>query len=204
MINKIKSIKILTPNQLGNDWIEVDNVVSQSFKDIMSNKIIDIDECSTFCVTPTKGNSPHLQAIKIMDSMRKLLETKIKINEIMVGNMFHNLIVESITKSGVRCFSKNKRGFSEIKVENLTPIFITEDLLLNFGFVKTKRIRKPKTEFYEIGRITLKKCSDFYYTLNDGYGTAVDVSKSFSFVHQLQNLFFCLTGQELSVVANGS
>lgn len=70
MENGIKKIKILTPHSLGNDWIEIDDIISQSFKDIMSDKIIDIDECSKFCVTPNEENLPHLEAIKYMDSLR--------------------------------------------------------------------------------------------------------------------------------------
>lgn len=77
-----------------------------------------------------------------------------------------------------------------------SPIKLTEEILLNCGFEQ-----RSKTEdgvIYGLGNITLIYChttdNDFGFFLN-GYHNDVHIRE----LHQLQNLYFELTGQELEV-----
>jgi hypothetical protein len=77
------------------------------------------------------------------------------------------------------------------------PIKLTEDILIRFGFYETTK------EHYVSGLYTLNKPDGFYinketmcYCDIDYEGTTNDRIK-IQYVHQLQNLYFALTGKEL-------
>lgn len=74
----------------------------------------------------------------------------------------------------------NKKGIFE-------PIPITEEWLLKFGFEKT-----PLGYFKKDGIILVVE--DFYYECLLG-----SVAKILKYIHQLQNLYFALTGKELEI-----
>ena len=87
--------------------------------------------------------------------------------------------VTAITRSGI--FTDNRKcGFNQIN-----PIELTEEWLLKFGF-KSKK-----------GSATLFLTDQIYWNgflrIEDHY---TDKCKT---VHQLQNLYFCLTGEELKI-----
>lgn len=75
------------------------------------------------------------------------------------------------------------------------PIPLTEEWLVKFGFEK-------RTEnagiliCYKISRYTIARWTENRWQFWIG---TVDLYKSPQFVHELQNLYFCLTGQELEV-----
>ena len=82
-----------------------------------------------------------------------------------------------------------ENGYSH--VDNLTPIPLTEEWLLKFGFVKNL------TGFYEKGRLTYRP--DYGWQIlsqwvKDWVGVAPIL-----YVHQLQNLFYSLCGEELNI-----
>ena len=79
-------------------------------------------------------------------------------------------------------------------VEKIKPIPITEEWLLSFGFNKS-----GSTIYKNIGRIeigTIANGKRFYIQI----GTE-NVTLNTKYVHQLQNLYFAITGDEL--VQNG-
>jgi hypothetical protein len=83
-------------------------------------------------------------------------------------------------------------------IEHLHPIPLAEDWLLKFGFYETTK------EHYVSGLYTLNKPDGFYinketmcYCDIDYEGTTNDRIK-IQYVHQLQNLYFALTGEELT------
>ncbi len=114
-----------------------------------------------------------------------------KVQYFRIGNIvnyFHhetclNGIVTSINKKSI---TVNNHATIKIKSNNISPIPLTEEWLLRFGIEKmhdgnywNKKlcIRKDRNEFYalyEQGRIYIQH------------------------VHQLQNLYFALTGEELT------
>jgi hypothetical protein len=78
------------------------------------------------------------------------------------------------------------------------PIRLTEDWMFKFGFYETTK------EHYVSGLYTLNKPDGFYinketmcYCDIDYEGTTNDRIK-IQYVHQLQNLYFALTGEELT------
>jgi len=90
----------------------------------------------------------------------------------------------------------------DIEGDECWPIPLTDDRLLKFGFEQDRARLVLKTPL-------LQKCyfaSSPYVGIIDGttsiYLYHIDgmaIGKPINFVHQLQNLFYCLTGQELDV-----
>lgn len=83
---------------------------------------------------------------------------------------------------------KLKNDFStfQTSIHNISPIPLTEQWLLDFGFIKTHRGKFQKDEL----------TYDIY--VGDGlymYGVAIEIKH----VHQLQNLFHALVGEELTL-----
>ena len=96
------------------------------------------------------------------------------------------------TNSTIRIFNKDKTdtcGCFALRI--FKPIPLTEEWLLNFGFYKN-----IDTELFEKGgfqiEISVLKC--LFYLPEFG-----DWHKEIEYVHQLQNLWFALTSEELTL-----
>jgi hypothetical protein len=78
---------------------------------------------------------------------------------------------------------------------NLSPIPIplTEEWLLKFRFED----RGPQPDSDELGRFT--KYPIGLWIMDGSFITAGDFDVSLKYVHQLQNLYFALTGEELKL-----
>lgn len=131
----------------------------------------------------------------------------IKANEIRIGNMFHKIIIESITKTGVN-FSAQYEGYLETPFDNLKPILLTEEVLIDFGFAKNEDAgnwNSPTHRIYSFKNFSVgikENYIGWYNSSEDDFYSSF--YPKFEFVHQLQNFFFCLTGNDMDVVANGS
>ncbi len=127
----------------------------------------------------------------------------IKANELRVGNIFHTLIVKSITETGVN-FSARYEGYLETPFEDLKPIPLTEDWLLKLGFEKYNDNYSIDT-LHGLNSGKPSKLVIRYTELQNMVvvrpGNRTIYIKS---VHQLQNLYFALTGEELEFKANPS
>jgi len=101
-------------------------------------------------------------------------------------------------------------GESCLELDKIEPIPLTEDWILGFGFHKWGRDDLPRTLSYSIDWVKIfppNSFSDFV-----GYGFMYykpDPDKStesarvkIEYVHQLQNLYFALTGHELTIQPN--
>lgn len=88
----------------------------------------------------------------------------------------------------------------------LRPLPITEEWLNDFGFEKTKRrdahvINVGEYDLYVAVNAfsgTLKKDPSWHCSVAIGYGSQ-PMSIMKMYVHELQNLFFALTGTELKI-----
>lgn len=76
------------------------------------------------------------------------------------------------------------------------PIPLTEEWLLKFGF-------EEKNKLF---RVSLDATSDFFIATNGdalikehSIGAVIPLFTAFRYVHQLQNLFHALTGEELAI-----
>jgi hypothetical protein len=92
------------------------------------------------------------------------------------------------------------------------PVPLTEEWLLKFGFKKWGRNDLPRTLSYEYGKIQIFPSNPFcdfigygfmHYKPNKNESTESARFK-FQYVHQLQNLYFALTGEELTLTKNES
>jgi hypothetical protein len=110
--------------------------------------------------------------------------------ELRIGNWVYTgkLVVKSYSPSGLCNLMRN----IEDEDSDITPIPLTEEWLLKFGF-KKGTIENDNWAFtvffYDIWRVIYKE--------KKGYGSADVYLENFWSVHQLQNLYFALTNKEL-------
>lgn len=126
-----------------------------------------------------------------------------KASELRIGNWVHfnNLIGMKydyqVTPRFFRQLALNDPESLDVEIDGFhQPILLTEEWLVKFGFY-VLHINKSGVKIYWRGqrqRVNAHYNAFWYKTYN---GTT-----RVKFVHQLQNLYFALTGQELTV--NGS
>jgi hypothetical protein len=116
-----------------------------------------------------------------------------KASELRIGN----LVIKSL-KSGIGRKIEAKIGhadisriFEETGSFNYEPIPLTDEWMVRFGFKKDEHC-------YYLGLdnvLVIEFIEDYAQlaTINDGFSTGIDIYH----VHQLQNLYFALTGEEL-------
>ena len=121
--------------------------------------------------------------------------------ELRIGNLikytdYPNLKDDLLGK--VICVTGGDISFmSDCNVAYLEPIKLTEDLLIKFGFNKDGRVIKTYAMIgNEINfKILVNTENEFYFYPS----VAIKWSVRLKYVHQLQNLYFALTGEELDV-----
>ena len=142
-----------------------------------------------------------------------------KSNELRIGNYVFsaednkNGEVFQIDSRGIVFVNKNGNRWQDLK--NIQPIPLTEELLLKCGFEKVKN--KDKEDLREYIGHTAQKAkyaifdTDIFITKVDkrgllwrGIGCDFMVlfyhkSIPIKYLHQLQNIYFALTGQELEI-----
>lgn len=90
--------------------------------------------------------------------------------------------------------------------KEVEPIEISDSWLLKFGFVKSKD--KSDVNTYDELDYTHRDLKGFYYYLNGKAMTAcnswcdaeTEIPREIKYVHELQNIFYYMTGKELLVV----
>ena len=81
---------------------------------------------------------------------------------------------------------------------NYAPIPLTEEWLLKFGFEK----QKGKIDIFEKSRLRIwiaARGQSLCYLVEENTTSAHYIPNSLEHVHQLQNLYFALTGEELAI-----
>lgn len=90
-----------------------------------------------------------------------------------------------------------QENFRKESMINLYPIPLTEEWLIKFGFgCEEKTGNKENFRFYSKGFITFNTSHNKFYIKHR-------VAESIKHVHQLQNLYFVLTGKELVALVDG-
>jgi hypothetical protein len=115
-------------------------------------------------------------------------------NELRIGNYLfvpgidREVIVSAMFKSHYVCEDSDGIRFDESLRINYQPIPITEEWLLKFGFIKSS-----DNNYYKGDKFTI-------YNRFENFGLIGGLLswKEFKYVHQLQNLYFALTGKELT------
>lgn len=107
-----------------------------------------------------------------------------KAEELRIKNKV-NLSGEIVTVKSIEFNNINQEYFIKIfedfrlpKVSFLNPISLTEEILLKCGFEKTKEIDSWELKGFGFVDISTPQCK---------------------YLHQLQNLYFALTGEELTI-----
>ncbi len=118
--------------------------------------------------------------------------TELRISNIVnCNNKRHHepyIVVESITSE---CINVDFRPYN---LNELEPIPLTEDWLLKLGFKKDLNSYKLKN----FGRSMFHFGKPCFYPA--GRLSSLMRMDNLSYVHQLQNLYFALTGEELKII----
>jgi hypothetical protein len=123
-----------------------------------------------------------------------------KANELRIGNYVNNMgVMIKFDEADWDCIVS--KAFSQNPMERYEPIPLTEDILLKCGFEK-KNERFETVVVYT--RFYLRPCySDGFYWGFDMNKEQCDCelndNKEVIHLHQLQNLYFALTGEELTI-----
>jgi len=112
-----------------------------------------------------------------------------KANELRIGNLIYNGIGEIIS---VNSYTISYFEIGEATLGKFKSIPLTEEWLLKFGFHES-----PLDEIiiFRNGKFSLSRNAKHHYSVgyNGGFMRFVQ------YVHQLQNLYFALTGNELAI-----
>lgn len=109
-----------------------------------------------------------------------------KANEIRIGN----LIVESLSFGSDKVIKVDSNIFNR-RIDEFIPIPLTEEWLLKFGL---KQSTTDKKRFYILGTdIYIFNESKIFFNAGSS-----NLSIQLYYVHQLQNLYFALTNEELT------
>jgi len=128
-----------------------------------------------------------------------------KANELRIGNLvshysfegyYHTVI--GIKPNGI-VILEMPTGFGELHAADSEPITLTEEWLLKFGFEK-KIWKVKKSIYFELDKIEIL-LEDSYYKNGVTYFKSNMLFEYFpKYVHQLQNLYFALTNEELKII----
>jgi|DEB0MinimDraft_10_1074344.scaffolds.fasta_scaffold03054_9 hypothetical protein len=119
-----------------------------------------------------------------------------KASELRIGNWVYISNVGEVQVEGVDYgIMHNIHRYEE---DSVVGIPLTEEWLEKFGFEKvTDKDNVYGRHFYRLNQV------DIFWDLDDGgwlpFGFNVSNSVDFCYVHQLQNLYFALTGEELEI-----
>lgn len=124
-----------------------------------------------------------------------------KANELRIGNFVETnyegiLEVANINSeySFIECRKPLYKAIGRFIEWDIKPIFLTEKWLLEFGFEKVEDINKDTCPDYKIKGMLIHSDVHGNYVLGN-YSPICLINN----VHQLQNLYFALTGQELEI-----
>ena len=124
----------------------------------------------------------------------------IKATELRIGNWVNCRMGRDVKVHGIESNwdyvwlnHLNGAGVYKDNVDDIDPIPITEDWLLKFGFVEEFPLTWNKVRNYH--QIGLIKFNEFWTVSIAGTFGMIEVK--YKHIHQLQNLYFALTGEEL-------
>jgi len=124
------------------------------------------------------------------------------------GGCYEVVGVDSEKKAQqVKLKKPNFKGVGQYNIEHIEPIPLTEEWLIKFGFTVVYKKNKHYNIQNPRGYKDLHKIHIFK-TIGDSWHLAFSDSVTdkdytppchFTHVHQLQNLYFALTGEELTI-----
>lgn len=131
----------------------------------------------------------------------------IQATEFRVGNLFRFISTDSIEQvADIRTAGIKTPTINNVLITDIEPIPLNEDWLVRFGFEKD-----INTSWFRIGYfaemedvsnrmiIGYNTVSNRLGCYQEGDANGIFAQKTFQYVHQLQNLYFALTGTELTL-----
>ena len=122
--------------------------------------------------------------------------------ELRIGNYVsrnnETIIINSIGNGIVQLTDDIRIGIVGINEAEISPIPLTEEWLVNFGFVKDENLYEDVYKYiYTNGqcRIAENNFDSFTYFPESLFAFHIDMTN----VHQLQNIYFAITGDELTI-----
>jgi len=115
-----------------------------------------------------------------------------KIQELRIGN----LVNWKENEIHINAVDLHQMSDSKQYLEEFTPILLTPKWLIKFGF------KEKKTKLEEIYRLEMFEYATSCKTIDlefENTENHITYTTDVKYVHELQNLFFALTGKELSV-----
>jgi hypothetical protein len=109
--------------------------------------------------------------------------------ELRIGNYYNGDISKEVNIQQIT-YEDIKELFQDSQDDYYQPIKLTEEWLLKFGF-QTDELEKDEYYIYKVS--LYKGFNGGYQRIINGYNDGVELNH----VHQLQNLYFALTGEEL-------
>lgn len=119
-----------------------------------------------------------------------------KATEFRLGNLLINKLNEIVSVDW-NDFEAACIGVPNYFDNYFTPIPITEDWLLKFG--ATKGCNHDAERFNLLGYGVYLKCDHPCAVVMEGCCMEEVISDNLKYIHQLQNLYFALTGEELQI-----
>ena len=126
-----------------------------------------------------------------------------KANELRIGNwVYQDYVKENVTVSGLyessdECWYNIHNGESRGPIQSFKPIPLTEEWLIKFGFEDDNGEIELQLGNYTGAYLWFNNVSK-QLRLVSGDGKFLSHDK-LKYVHQLQNLYFALTGEELTI-----
>lgn len=115
--------------------------------------------------------------------------------ELRIGNYIeYNGEIMKLDGSLLCCYIQNELEFP------LNPIPLTEEWLLKFGFEKAPLVDKYLKGYFTYDS-KLKYFTYFTDIEDGGYENIIIQKEKLKYVHQLQNIYFAITGKELTQVS---
>lgn len=116
----------------------------------------------------------------------------LKITDLRVGNLIKSISTNKVEEvKEINYFKNKKHGINNVQLKDWTGIHLTGSWFTEFLFEEKKG--RFGSEYHKEGVIIYTSAKGTYCFVFDNY------SKDIDFVHEIQNLFFALTGREVSV-----
>ncbi len=118
--------------------------------------------------------------------------------QLRVGNLFRFISTDSIEQvADIRTAGIKTPTINNVLITDIEPIPLNEDWLVKLGFTKERNSIDSADLF--IKKDIVFVLTGEHYTVSWNSVTINLIPAKVKFVHELQNLFYCLTGTELTL-----